>query len=225
MQIEKVEIWITCDKPIETDGTPVRGFLGNMYRNRQEFHGHREDKLIYKHPLIQYKVFGGSALVIGLKEGAYLLKALPKLDHLEIYHQKYPVIKQNSNTESLYFGLTENTISYSFVAPWIGLNTENYKEYLRLRKRQKDARVLLEKILIGNILSISKAIGYVVEGKIQVKVNLQESQTVDIKDGVELMAFQGEFETNFLIPDFWGIGKFSSRGYGTVRCINGGNPQ
>jgi hypothetical protein len=44
MMIEKTEIWITCEKPIEAHGTAVRGFFGNLYRNRQEFYGHRGDE-------------------------------------------------------------------------------------------------------------------------------------------------------------------------------------
>jgi len=225
MKIEKSEIWITCDKPIESDGTPVRGFFGNLYRNRPEFHGHRGDKLIYKHPLIQYKVFGGSALIVGLKEGAYLLKALPKLNYLEIYHQKNQVIKQNATTEVFTFGMTENIITYSFTTPWIGLNEENYKDYMKVRKKPKDVVVLLEKILIGNILSMSKALGYVVEDKIKAILSIKERGIVEFKNEVELMSFQGEFKINFLIPDFWGLGKLSSRGYGTVRCNDGGKPQ
>jgi hypothetical protein len=30
MMIEKTEIWITCESPIEADGTAVRGFFGNI---------------------------------------------------------------------------------------------------------------------------------------------------------------------------------------------------
>jgi hypothetical protein len=39
MKIEKTEVWITCDKPLEGDGNAVRGFFGNLYRDRPEFHG------------------------------------------------------------------------------------------------------------------------------------------------------------------------------------------
>lgn len=39
MKIEKTEIWITCERRIEVDGTAVRGFFGNMYRNRSELMG------------------------------------------------------------------------------------------------------------------------------------------------------------------------------------------
>jgi len=223
MKIEKTEIWITCDKPLEGDGRKIRGFFGNLYRNRPEFHGHEGNKLIYKHPLIQYKVFGGSALLIGLKEGAYLLKAVPKLEYLEIYRQRYSILKQNLSSDAISFGLTDRIISYTFSTPWIGLNENNYEKYLSLKHNKNKSHCLLEKILIGNILSMSKSLGYVVTEKIRLISNLNEKNKITVKEGIELTAFDGEFETNFFIPDFWGLGKFSSRGYGTIRCINGGN--
>lgn len=225
MKVEKTEIWITCEKSLEGDGRAVRGFFGNLYRNRPEFHGHRGEDLIYKHPLIQYKIFGGSALVTGLKDGAYLLKAVPKLEYIKIYHQKCPILKQNVCETSVPFGLTDRTFRYTYQTPWIGLNEDNYENYLLLKHDQNKAHDLLERILIGNILSMSKSLSYIVKDKIQLKADLQENEAIMVKDNVELTSFKGEFETNFIIPEFWGLGKFSSRGYGTVRCINGGNPQ
>lgn len=222
MNIEKTEIWITCERPIEADGTAVRGFFGNLFRNRPEFHGHRGDALIYKHPLIQYKVFGGSAVLMGLKEGAYLLKAMPSLEHLEIYHEKYPILKQTISSDNVPFGLTGKLIRYAFATPWIGLNENNYDNYLSLKHNKTEICSLIERILTGNILSMSKSLGYVVKDKIQIKAELGETETVNIKDDVELIGFHGKFETNFMIPAFWGIGKFSSRGYGTVKRFNGG---
>jgi hypothetical protein len=47
MKIEKTEIWITCEKPLEGDGRAVRGFFGNLYRNRPEFHGHLGEMVTY----------------------------------------------------------------------------------------------------------------------------------------------------------------------------------
>jgi hypothetical protein len=69
--ILKKLLTLTTDTDTIIDSRAVRGFFGNVYRDRIEFHGHKGNKLIYKHPLIQYKVFSGSALVVGLKEGSY----------------------------------------------------------------------------------------------------------------------------------------------------------
>lgn len=224
MMIEKTEIWITCKKSLKlNDGRAVRGFFGNMYRNRPEFHGHRGDRLIYKHPLIQYKVFGGSALVIGLKEGAYLLKAVPEIECLELYYQRYPVVNQNTINAIVAFGLTDKMISYSFLTPWIGLNKENYQLYLQLKQRGSDTHNFLNKILIGNIISMCKAVSYTANDTIRIRSVMKEYTPVEVKKNVELLTFKGEFEANFLIPDFWGIGGKVSLGYGTVKRKNGGD--
>jgi hypothetical protein len=222
MMIEKTEIWITCERTLKGDARAVRGFFGNLYKNRPEFHGHLGERLIYKHPLIQYKVFGGSSLVIGLKEGAYLLKAVPGIEYLELYYQRYPVKKQNAVSVIVPFGLTDEMISYTFLAPWVGLNKENYQRYLRLRQRDSDTNNFLNKILIGNILSMCKSVGYTANDTIKMQSKLEESVTAEIKEDVELITFKGEFRTNFLIPDFWGIGGKVSLGYGTVKRKKGG---
>lgn len=226
MKIEKTEIWMTCDKALQfSDGRAVRGFFGNLYRNRPEFHGHIGDKLIYKHPLIQYKVFGGSALVVGLKEGAYLLKAVQDIEYLELYYQRYRIIKQNASNMIIPFGLTGSMVCYTFETPWIGLNNDNYQRYLELKERGKDTDVLLDKILIGNILSMCKSVDYIVNDILSVKSKLREGIPVGVKENVKLITFEGEFETNFLIPDFWGIGGKVSLGYGTVKRKNGDKTQ
>lgn len=224
MKIEKTEIWITTEKTLQlSDGRAVRGFFGNLYKNRPEFHGHLRDKLIYKHPLIQYKIFGGSALVVGLREGAYLLKAVPELEYLEIYYREYPVIKQNNSSVIVPFGIAGNVICYIFITPWIGLNKDNYRSYMDLEKKRRDTSALLDKILTGNILSMCKSVGYTVKNAVYVKSKLEEDIAVKVKEDTKLIAFKGEFETNFLIPDLWGIGGKVSLGYGTVKCTNGGN--
>jgi len=226
MKIEKTEVWIICKKPLQmSDGRAIRGFFGNLYRSRPEFHGHLGDRLIYKHPLIQYKVFGGSALVIGLKEGAYLLKAVPDIEYLEIYFQKHTVAKKNAVSVITPFGLTKKMITYTFLKPWIGLNGKNYELYLQLKQREADISNFLNKILIGNILSMCKSVGYTANNTVLVKSRLVEIQSAEVKENVQLTAFEGEFEANFLIPDFWGIGSKVSLGYGTVKRKNGGDSQ
>jgi len=48
MNLEKTEIWITTENPLElSDGRAIRGFFGNLYKNRPEFHGHMGSKLCF----------------------------------------------------------------------------------------------------------------------------------------------------------------------------------
>lgn len=222
--IEKTEVWFILANSLDsrcTDGRAVRGFFGDQYKSRPEFHGHLDGKLIYRHPLIQYKIFGGTPLVIGLKEGAYLLKAIPTLDNIEIYRKQYRVIKQNTVSDAHSFGLADKIIRYSFESPWIGLNEGNHIKF-HATKSSSDANALLDRIMIGNLLSMSKSLGVSVDERIHLISNLEVQESIEVKQGVRLLGFTGEFESNFIIPELWGIGKFSSRGYGTVRRLEGG---
>ena len=73
----------------------------------------------------------------------------------------------------------------------------------------------MEKILIGNLISISKSLGYTVPEPIHVTIhNLKEVKT-SLKR-TPMLGFLGTFSVNFEIPDYWGIGKSVSRGFGTV---------
>ena len=223
-KIEKVEISIITYPSFQLkDARAIRGFFGNIYRNRPEFHGHKDKRFVYKHPLIQYKVLGVSSLIIGLKDGAYLLKALPRFKKIEIHYKKYRVLQQDIKIDLLPFGLSKDMINYTFITPWLGLNEKNYMEYLILKKKgvKKEIDRFLGKIIIGNILSLSKSVGYVVNNPIYIESSLEEYGTVQVKDGVNLIGFTGQLKANFFIPDLWGIGKFSSRGYGVVRCNKG----
>ncbi len=116
-----------------------------------------------------------------------------------------------------HIGIHDKIKKYKFLSPWLALNEKNYQKYNKsgtLLKRKE----LLEKILIGNILSMSKSLGYTVPAPIEVKIlNLKEKQT-SLK-GTPMLGFLGSFSVNFDIPDYWGIGKSVSRGFGTVRRV------
>ena len=47
---------------------------------------------------------------------------------------------------------------YKFITPWLGLNQVNYQKYSNLTE-WKDKKELLNKILVGNLLSMSKGLG------------------------------------------------------------------
>ena len=113
--------------------------------------------------------------------------------------------------------MTEKRNTYSFLTPWLALNEKNYEKYQKLGEWIK-RKELLKKILIGNIISMSKSLGYTVPEPIKANINkLKEVQT-SLK-GTTMLGFLGTFSVNFEIPDYWGIGKSVSRGFGTVKRV------
>jgi hypothetical protein len=75
---------------------------------------------------------------------------------------------------------------------------------------------LLERVVIGNLLSLSKAIDLHVSERLHAEVDLHPCGLQVLKPGVELLGFGGSIRINFRLPLRWGIGKSSARGFGTL---------
>ena len=104
-------------------------------------------------------------------------------------------------------------IAYEFQSPYLGLNQENYEAWRHMSTSERSR--LLERVLIGNLLSLSKAIGLNVSIRLRAETDLVPSGFEELKPGLSLLGFQGSFRVNFLLPQRWGIGKSSARGFGT----------
>ncbi|MDP2846452.1 MAG: CRISPR-associated endonuclease Cas6, partial [Candidatus Methanoperedens sp.] len=114
------------------------------------------------------------------------------------------------------FGCSDSLTQYMFIVPWISLNEKNYDSYLKFDPKNKVK--LLHHILAGNLLSISKSLGYVVLNQIKVRTKLSPIKVYS--KGIPLIGFEGEFQINFMIPEYLGIGKSVSRGFGVARKCN-----
>lgn len=198
----------------------LRGCFSQGCRSNSLFHGHIGDGYSYTPPLIQYKCIDGKACIVGLEAGAEALKNIPKIKDMILGGRKKIVERQELIIDQKEFGWCREFCEYVFVMPWMGLNQENNLKYIGLNKNGQDVNHLLVKILTGNILSMSKAVGYTVPKKIEIQTRLAEGDTVPGKGGTTMKGFTGSFLANFIIPDLWGIGKLSSHGYGTVKLIN-----
>lgn len=105
---------------------------------------------------------------------------------------------------------------------WLPLNAENYRKYREIEECTERIS-FLENILIANLLSFAKGIGIHIETEIQCKLSSLSEPYPVINKHVKLMAFDVEFKTNMSLPDYVGIGKNASIGYGIVTHINNEN--
>ena len=219
--IEQTLVTITCSERLDLhDARFLRGVFAGLYPNRPQFHGHGSSGLVYEHPRIQYKVMDGRGLIVGLQEGAFLLQVAEAPVRLRLGARWLDVTCVDRVVRTVPFGLAEMLFEYKFVTPWVALNEENHGRFLAAHVRGKEATsALMQKVLIGNLLSASKALGYEVPGPIDAEVKVEEPTEVVLKPGVVLLGFLGRFRTNFSIPPLWGIGKQSARGFGTVEKI------
>ncbi|MBS4059455.1 MAG: hypothetical protein KG029_03565 [Bacteroidetes bacterium] len=216
MKVKTLIFRFTCDESIKGSADKLRGFFADKFGEYTLIHQHLNDnELLYKAPLIQYKILDGKPFILGINEGADILQQIHEdINHLKIGNVKYQIKEKNIVLKTDYFRLAGNSNTYSLLTPWLALNEKNYEQYQKLGTWAKK-KELLEKILIGNIISMSKSLGYTVPEPIEVTIgNLKEVQT-KLK-GIPMLGFLGTFSVNFQIPDYWGIGKSVSRGFGTI---------
>jgi len=182
--------------------------------NRPEFHQHGDDGLIHQQPLIRYDVSTGLAELAGIAEGSLLLRSLPAFDAFTLGRETVRVLRRDVELGRVEIGPAAEPIRYRFLTPYLGLNQENHRQWERATSKERQR--LLERVLIGNMLSLSKAIGLHVAERLRAEVDLHPCGLQTLKPGVELLGFEGSVRINFRLPMRWGIGKSSARGFGTV---------
>ena len=216
MIIQQIILRLKTELPLSEHGNALRGYIANQFPQYDILHNHREDgSLLYLYPRIQYKVINGEGYIIGIEEGVAIIREIePMIDNLNLKDKNYPVLQKQLTLENVRFGLSDTPIKFSFIKPWLALNEQNYHVYIRSGS-QKKKEVILKNILKGNLLSLAKSIGYIVDKQIEVTSLTFEERECFLK-GTPMLGFLGTFSVNFEIPDYWGIGKSVSRGFGTV---------
>jgi len=215
MLCEQTIISFQTNTFVRESATKLRGYISKHYRDIPQFHHHAGTKFDYRHPLIQYKIIDGIPFIIGLREGSILLQLIDTYSELKFGTNTYQVLKMRRETVPIELNLSLRSPTYSFLTPWLALNQKNYEKYQMMATWAKRKK-LLEGILVGNIISMSKSLGYTVPGPIEAHIDKMREVRTSLK-GTAMTGFMGTFSVNFEIPDYWGIGKSVSRGFGTVR--------
>ncbi len=184
------------------------------------FHNHLDDNgLRYKYPLIQYKSIGKKAALLCLNEGADQVDALFADGEPEVTIGRDRLILTVNNVFANQFTLNVWNAAFPYrITNWLALNGENYVKYQE-SEALTDRISLLERILTGNILSFAKGLEFHVEKQIEVKIMRINHEASQIFKNTRFLVFDIEFKTNFFLPDFIGLGKNSSIGFGMVRSL------
>jgi len=200
-----------------------RGFVGNLFKDYDIIHNHDPitGKSIYRYPLIQFKTINKQPAIVAITDEAVNLFSIlfMKLDNIVIEDIEIPIYEKNLIINNADFGFSQKKFTYEFISPWIALNQKNYNNY-RNKQNQNDKRIILQRALIGNILSMSKYLNYWLDKEQNIEVDLNVNETKVNLKGKTMIGFIGHFKTNFKIPDYLGIGKSVSRGFGIVKKIH-----
>lgn len=195
----------------------MRGYIAKKFPQYLELHHHIEkNRLLYKYPFIQYKALKGIPIILAIHTGAKILKQIyDKVDEIQIENNHQLIFEKQIVMKNEMFCIASQPIAYQFITPWLSLNQDRYKEYKSINRDER--RELLNKILIGNIISVAKALGYKIAERIEAKTEVY-SKRVTLK-GIAMIGFMGKFKVNFNLPDYIGLGKSVSRGFGTIKRI------
>ncbi|WP_456487565.1 CRISPR-associated endonuclease Cas6 [Candidatus Alkanophaga liquidiphilum] len=217
MQVRILVLTIETTKPIKEDGSKLRGFIANKFREYPLLHHHVSEGHIYTYPKVQYKVIEGNAIILGIGEGVEILKRISgEIEELQLGKSAYGVAGVNMMQRRVDFGVSRRSNQYRFITPWLALSPNNYRKYKTI-KGWKERKEFLNGILVGNILSMCKGLNYVVRRRLEAHSRLEER--VAYYKGIPHIGFAGEFRVNFRMPDFFGLGKGVSQGFGVVKAF------
>lgn len=197
----------------------LRGALISKVSNSGTlFHGHLPDGLRYSYPLIQYKKLGEYATVVALQEAVPQLAELLlentvpiklRLGRRMVSASVSDVFRQNID-------MSVSTAMRTFeISRWLPLNQENYDAYCTMDSLA-DKLAFLENLLLGNILSFAKGVGVFFKEQVRVSIVYILSTGTFKYKGVEMLGFDIQFRTNVRLPEFIGLGKGVSLGFGTI---------
>ncbi len=183
------------------------------------FHNHIEDKFRYSYPLIQYKRIHGNAAIVCMKEGTEEIGRLFSQGTMTIQLGDTPVHLEIERIQPRQVTVQAwNSFFRYRIRKWLPLNSVNYDKYIHTEGAAERIK-LLESILTANLLSFTKGVGIHIDQPLVVNITEISQPYQMLSKHVKLMAFDVEFKANLSLPDFAGIGKHASIGYGVVTRV------
>lgn len=220
MDIKILTVRLEGNRVESRDIPKIRGYLAGRFPQYLELHNHLgENKFNYGYPVIQYKSINGVPNILAINEASkILIDIFYDVKEIDMKDKVMSILEKGYVLKTRELKTTERMIEYRFLSPWLALNQENYEKFINSDSGERVE--ILKKILTGNILSMAKGLDYCVDKPIEVFVNLRPVQ-VNYKNR-KMIGFKGEFITNFIIPDYLGLGKSVARGFGTVERVGKG---
>ena len=181
------------------------------------FHNHLGKDYSFAYPLIQYKRILKKPHLVRIEDGVDEVHHFfeNKQEGLMFGDRHYELNVENIHLNRFTIQVWDKSFNY-FIQDWLAFNQDNYKVYKSL-PFDLERIEFLEKILMGNILSFAKGIGWSVEKEIKLRIiDVLRTNIVSVK-GVKREAFTLRFATNVFLPNNIGLGKNASIGFGVVK--------
>ncbi len=216
--METVVIRLITDKPVKKTAYQVKGVFMKHYSNSiviPMLDGSYRDKFLY--PRVQVKILNEQIYVVGIGEGAEPVRALAKeLTLLNFGNITFEVVDVDMEESENRFQHINQLLRYKFVSPWVALGNTTQNRYKFLKNADRVA--FLNKLLGQNIVFLGREMDVDLSKKVYTKIRLSSLFPKPV-DEDNWGAFTGEFHTNFILPDYIGIGNGITRGYGAIHGL------
>jgi len=213
--VKSILFKIKTDKPVRKTPYQVKGVIMKQFPNDEivpMLNGAYRKKFLY--PRIQVKVLDEEIFIIGLNQGVDpIMKIKDEIKELNFGDITFKVEDCDLEESAQLFNLTSNLIKYKFISNWVALNNSTNNKY----QNMNDANRLefLNKLLGENIVFLAREVGFDFEKNIFSRINISSLEPIS-EDQKGWGAFQGEFYSNIILPNYIGIGNGITRGYGTI---------
>jgi len=189
------------------------GITGH-WKDHDVLHGHDADgSSLYRLPPVRY-LPAKAPRVIALGAG---IEIMPEMydslgETIRVRRDVFVIKASELRDHTVKIGLSDDLHEYHNQSLWLALNQDRYKEYIRMGLAQK-RREILERTFIGNLLSLSKGVGYTVPERVMVRIHRWREKNIVVK-GTPMLGFDVDLTTNFILPEDIGIGRHATLGFG-----------
>ena len=213
--IKYISTAIITDKPVRKTPYQVKGSIMKNYPKSEivpMLNGSYRKKYLY--PRVQVKILNEKIYFLGIAEGVSAVRSLiDNLKPLDFGNITFK-IKDIIIDENGFFEQTDHINKYKFITPWVALNRSNTKKFSKTSTSQK--RKFLCELLTRNLIFLTSEFKIDFDEKILTDIELDNKLLSSFNENRDV-GFEGSFLTNFLLPDFIGLGNGITRGYGSIK--------
>ena len=213
--IKSVVARVITNKPVRKTPYQVKGVFMRQYSDEPivpMLDGSYRDRFLY--PRVQVKILNEQIYIIGINEGVEsVLSICDKFESLDFGNITFEIQDCDIEDASQQFIPSKHLVRYRFITPWVALNHMTGGKYKFLTNQEKPS--YLNKLIGQNIVFLANEVGISLEDNIFTKVQVSSLFPKPVDEN-KWGAFMGEFKTNFILPNYIGIGNGITRGFGTI---------
>jgi hypothetical protein len=197
----------------------LRGAVAALFPGNPLLHQHDGGKVIYRHPLVQYRWDRDGPTLFAIGHAARFLAGIDWVGrHLRIGEQCVTIRDAVCAFRRHTIRPAERLLRYRFMAPWLPFNQENHRRYQSLPFAGREAE--RDRLAVAGLLIALRGCGVDFPGRLYAAFECRAAQPCRYK-GVALVGFRGRLLANVDLPDGFALGRAVSHGYGWLCRENG----